>query len=90
MIDVRAGFNYGKMPLSENRAFENIAFPAIAEYHYTAGFGVHFNKNLAINVGGMFSPEAKISGSNAAGQFIAAYETRMSQYSLDVGIAYTF
>ncbi len=90
IIDVRAGFNYGKMPLDENRAFENIAFPAIAEYHYTAGFGVHFNNNLALNVGGMFSPEAKISGSNAAGQFIAEYETSMSQYSFDVGIAYTF
>lgn len=90
MFDVRAGFNYGKMPLDKNRAFENIAFPAISEYHYTAGFGVHVNDNLALNVGGMYSPEAKISGSNAAGAFIADYETRMSQYSLDVGIAYTF
>jgi long-chain fatty acid transport protein len=26
MFTVRAGFNYGKMPLDEDRAFENVAF----------------------------------------------------------------
>lgn len=89
MFTVRAGFNYGKMPLDKTRAFENIAFPAVSEYHYTAGFGIAFNNNLTLNVGGMYSPEASLKGSNAL-QGIASYETKMSQYSLDMGIAYMF
>ncbi|MBP8178243.1 MAG: outer membrane protein transport protein [Spirochaetes bacterium] len=89
MFTVRAGFNYGKMPLDEDRAFENVAFPAIAEYHYTAGIGISFDNNLTLNIGGMYSPEAKIDGANAL-QGIADYETKMSQYSLDMGIAYVF
>ena len=66
-----------------------MAFPAIAEYHYTAGIGISFDNNLTLNIGGMYSPEAKIDGANAL-QGIADYETKMSQYSLDMGIAYVF
>ncbi len=95
MLVVRAGYNYGKMPLNSDRAFENINFPAISEHHFTAGIGVNFTDKLALNIGGMYSPEAKLTGSNsgippAAGQGIASYETRMSQYSIDVGISYIF
>lgn len=89
MFTLRAGFNYGKMPLDKARAFENVAFPAVSEYHYTAGLGIAFNNNLMLNIGGMYSPEASIKGSNPS-QYIATYETSMSQYSLDIGIAYTF
>jgi len=83
------------MPLNSDRAFENIAFPAISEQHFTAGVGLNLTKNLTLNIGGMYSPEAKLTGSNAAyppagGQAISSYETKMSQYSLDMGLAYTF
>ncbi len=94
MFVLRAGYNYGKMPLDKDRAFENIAFPAISEQHYTAGFGINFSEKFSLNVGGMYSPEAKLTGDNSgfppAGQGIASYETKMSQYSLDMGIAYKF
>ena len=90
MFTVRAGYNYGKMPLDDTRAFENIAFPAVSEQHFTAGIGVLLAEKFTLNIGGMYSPEATLSGSNAAGQFIASYETKMSQYSLDIGIAYQF
>jgi len=78
------------MPLDSDRAFENMAFPAIAEHHYTAGVGIKFSEKFTLNIGGMYSPEATLSGSNAAGQYITAYETKMSQYSIDVGISYVF
>jgi long-chain fatty acid transport protein len=98
MVALRAGYNYGKMPLDGNRAFENIAFPAVSEHHFTAGVGINFTKQLTLNIGGMYSPEAKLTGSNAGspfpptptGQGISSYETEMSQYSLDMGLAYIF
>ncbi len=87
MLTVRAGYNYGKMPLNKDRAFENIAFPAVAEQHYTLGVGVNLGEKFALNIGGMYSPEATIKGSNP-NQLITSYETKMSQYSIDVGLAY--
>ena len=94
MIALRAGYNYGKMPLESGRAFENIAFPAVSEHHITAGLGINLTNKLTLNIGGMYSPTAKLTGSNAgyppAGQAIANYETEMSQYSIDMGLAYTF
>ncbi|MGA2527236.1 MAG: outer membrane protein transport protein [Smithellaceae bacterium] len=89
MIALRAGYNYGKMPLNSDRAFENIAFPAVSEHHFTAGIGINFTERFTINIGGMYSPTAKLSGSNPA-QGISSYETEMSQYSIDMGITYTF
>jgi len=90
MVTLRAGYNYGKMPLNSNRAFENMAFPAVSEHHITAGVGLNLNKNLTVNVGGMYSPPAKITGSNRLQQYIQYYEAEMSQYSLDMGLSYTF
>ncbi len=88
-LKIRAGYNYGKSPLDENRAFENIAFPAIAQNHVTAGVGYDVGK-LTVNVSALYSPESKLSGSNAMQQGIIAYETKMSQLSFDLGLAYRF
>jgi len=90
MVTLRAGYNYGKMPLNSDRAFENMAFPAVSEHHITAGIGLNLTKNLTVNIGGMYSPPAKLTGSNIAGQGIVSYETEMSQYSIDMGVSYTF
>ncbi len=87
-LKVRAGYNYGKMPLDPSRAFENIAFPAIAEHHITLGAGYSFG-GLTVNVAGVYVPEAKITGSNPA-QGISSYETKMSQIAFDLGAAYRF
>jgi long-chain fatty acid transport protein len=90
MVALRAGYNYGKMPLNSDRAFENMAFPAVAEHHFTAGVGLNLTDHFTINIGGMYSPAAKISGSNIMQQGIVSYETQMSQYSIDMGLSYTF
>ncbi len=88
-LKVRVGYNYGKMPLDANRAFENIAFPAVAEHHVTLGAGYDIGK-LTVNVAGVYSPEAKISGANLAEQAIGAYESKMSQVAIDLGVGYKF
>ncbi len=90
IVSLRAGYNYGKMPLNSDRAFENIAFPAVSEHHFTAGIGINFTKQFTFNIGGMYSPPVKITGSNVAEQNIVSYETQMSQYSIDAGLTYTF
>ena len=86
---IRAGYNYGNAPLNEAQAFENIAFPALVEHHFTAGVGFCPMEGLWINLGGMYAPEVTYSGSNL-NQAIIDYETTLSEYSLDLGISYRF
>lgn len=85
MLALRAGVNYGKMPLSEandEALMANMFFPAVAEWHFTAGAGLKLNEKLGIDIGGMYSPEAKVKSFNG--------ESKMTQYALDMGIAYKF
>ena len=86
---IRAGYNYGKAPLNEEQAFENIAFPALVEHHFTAGVGWSPMEKLWLNLGGMYAPEVTMSGSNS-NQAISDYETTLSEYSIDFGISYRF
>jgi long-chain fatty acid transport protein len=89
-LKIRAGYNYGKMPLDKARSFENIAFPALAEHHVTLGAGYDIGK-LTINVAGVWSPEAKLSGTDSSpSAMITSYETKMSQVAVDLGLAYRF
>jgi long-chain fatty acid transport protein len=88
-LAVRAGYNYGKSPLNKDRAFENVAFPAIAEHHFTLGAGYDAGK-VTVNVAAQYSPEAKLTGANPMEQGIVAYEVRMSQLAFDLGLAYRF
>ena len=66
----------------------------MAEHHITLGVGVKLGEKFEINVGGMYSPRAAIIGSNPnfppQGQAIASYKTGMTQYSLELGLAYKF
>jgi long-chain fatty acid transport protein len=100
-LAIRAGWNYGKSPLNPDRAFENIAFPAIAEHHLSLGLGYSFG-GWTVNVGGTYAPKVSVSGSNPLppfgtpgypgpyGQGIASYTTSMYQISVDAGVAYRF
>lgn len=88
-LAVRAGYNYGASPLSGGRAFENVAFPAIAEHHFTVGGGYDLG-TLTVNVAAQYSPEAKLEGANGAEQGIARYGVSLSQLVFDLGVAYRF
>lgn len=90
MLALRAGYNYGKSPLDSTRAFENIAFPAIAEHHVTGGFGLNLSDKFAVNFAAMYVPAATLSGSNPNPQMIASYRTTMSQVAFDANVAYQF
>ena len=87
-LAIRVGYNYGKNPLNTTRAFENVAFPAVSEHHITAGIAYGITKDLGLALPGMYAPEVKRSGANAQEQSLAAYDTSMSQYHVELGVSY--
>jgi long-chain fatty acid transport protein len=86
-MKVRLGYNYGRNPLDSRRAFENIAFPAVAEHHLTGGLGIALNESLSVNLGAMYAPKVAYCTANSA-QFIDDAKTEMSQYSIEAGVGY--
>lgn len=86
---LRAGYNYGKQPLDNDRAFENLAFPALVEHHFTAGVGYSPMENLWVNLGGMYAPKVTIDGRNDM-QGLSDYSSSCQEYSIDLGFSYRF
>src|SRR6266511_2159557 len=76
-LKVRAGYNYGKAPLDKDRGFENIAFPAIAEHHFTVGAGYDLGK-LAVNAAFMYSPESTLKAAASMSLRCASCRSRSS------------
>ena len=69
-----------------------MAFPAIAEHHFSAGLGYDLGK-VTFNAGGTYAPKATLSGANArypqeGGQAIQSYATSTSQVLVDLGLSY--
>lgn len=60
----RIGYNYAKNPIPNQ--FVNYLWPAIAENHYTGGFGYAFNKQSALNFALSYVPEVSVTGTGAA------------------------
>lgn len=60
----RIGYNYAKNPIPNQ--FVNYLWPAIAENHYTGGFGYAFNKQSAFNFALSYVPEVSVTGTGAA------------------------
>jgi long-chain fatty acid transport protein len=88
-LTLRAGYNYGKHPLRQDRPFEGIALPAITEHHITCGIGADLIKNMAVNVGFTYAPAIKLYMSNV-GDFIDHANITTSAWSLDTGISLKF
>jgi len=88
-LTVRAGYNYGKHPLTKERPFEGIALPAITEHHITCGLGADLIENLALNVAFMFAPKIKYNMSSP-GDFLDDANITTYAWSLDAGLAFKF
>jgi long-chain fatty acid transport protein len=87
-LAIRVGYNYGKSPLDKTRAFENVAFPAVAEHHITGGVAYGLTDSISLALSGMYAPKVEISGANMQEQGLAAYSTSMSQYDVSLGVSY--
>lgn len=88
LLTIRVGCNYSENPLPSStkdsaQMGANAMFPALAEWHFTAGLGFRLSEKIDLNIGGMYSPEKSMSVSTMG-------DVKMSQYSIDLGLACRF
>lgn len=84
--DLRAGYNYGKSPISNDQLAFNVLAPATVEKHYTIGFTYSPNKSSSITM-------AYLRAANKVQQAcgLAIVEcARIQMYQNDVEFAYSW
>ncbi len=87
-FNLRAGFNYGKSPIDEDSAANNLILPAIVETHYTVGADYKFDQHWDIGFHYMYVPEKSVT----AGPLTRApgVEIALSEQSVGVNLGYRF
>lgn len=80
-LKLRAGYDYGAMPLDKENAQANLMFPALSEHHFTVGAGYDVGR-WGVNAAFLYSPEASLAS--------GGLESRMSQVAFELGGAYRF
>jgi long-chain fatty acid transport protein len=79
------------LPTYYYETFRIIGFPAIVEYHVTAGIGYEFSPKFAINMGYMHAFENKIRETGTGlDSGPASMESKLSEDSLELGLTWRF
>jgi len=87
-LNLRAGFNYGKSPIDEQSAANNLILPAIVEYHYTFGADYRLDQHWDIGFHYMYVPENNITA--ALGTIAPGAEISLSEQSFGINLGYRF
>ena len=86
-LTLRAGYNYGKMPLKSDQTYFNIIAPATSEQHLTLGATWTLSNKSQLTVMYMYSPKASIDGVNGA---TPGYPENLSMSQQSLGIGYSW
>ena len=88
---VRAGWNYGKQPISASQLDFNLLAPAVVEHHFTFGMTRALDKNSDISMHAMYAPNVTLNGvaagASASDGTGAISKLEMSQY--EIGVQYS-
>jgi long-chain fatty acid transport protein len=86
--DLRAGFNYGKSPISNDQIAFNVLAPATVEKHYTLGFTYNPNEASSITMAYMRVPTNVQQSCGLA--LITCGRIQMYQNDLELAYAWKF
>jgi long-chain fatty acid transport protein len=83
---IRAGWNYGKQPISADQLDFNLLAPAVVEHHFTAGLTHALDKSAEVSAHLMYAPNVKLTGTGTVGSLYMD-NLQMSQY--EIGFQYS-
>ncbi len=88
---IRAGWNYGKQPISTDQLDFNLLAPAVVEHHFTFGMTKTLDKNSEFSIHAMYAPNVSISSTDttAADGNGTAYVSKLEMSQYEIGIQYS-
>jgi long-chain fatty acid transport protein len=97
---LRAGYNYGKNPVSQNsfndnmsfgmETLRNVGFPAVVEHHLGLGFGYQVRDDMTLNVAYVHAFEQNFTEYGTLGGQPASIHSDLSEDSVDIGLTWRF
>jgi long-chain fatty acid transport protein len=86
-LTLRAGYNYGKMPVVADETMFNTIAPAVTETHYTLGGSWAVSSTTDIGLTYMYSPKSELKGSGTqAASGLTNPDLKMNQNSLGISL----
>jgi long-chain fatty acid transport protein len=85
---IRAGWNYGKQPISKGELDFNLLAPAVVEHHFTAGLTRALDKNSEFSVHAMYAPNVTLTGTNSDGAG-TSYMSKLEMSQYEIGVQYS-
>lgn len=89
LLTLRAGYSYNTAPFSSRDADLTSMTLGLAQHHLTAGLKVGVTDNMDLEVSGMYSPRATLSGYELLNP-ARVVTTESSQFEITVGGVYRF
>jgi long-chain fatty acid transport protein len=88
---IRAGWNYGKQPISADQLDFNLLAPAVVEHHYTFGLTRALDKHSEFSAHAMYAPNTSISSSDvtAGDGNGTAYMNKLQMSQYEIGLQYS-
>lgn len=87
-LNLRAGFNYGKSPIDEAAAANNLILPAVVESHFTAGADYRLNEHWEIGGHYMYVLENTVTAGPATSA--PGVDISLSEQSVGMNLGYIF
>ena len=93
-MTVRTGFNYGPSPIPDDAIFANAMFPAVTDWHLTAGASYRLSESWELS-GSFFwaPPVSQTDEGNASDMFSAmgaGTEIGMWQMGAQIAVTWSF
>lgn len=86
--NLRAGYNYGKMPLVADQTLFNIIAPAVTETHYTVGASYAVSNSTDVSLSYMYAPTKELKGSGNAQDGVSGANPDLKMNQNSFGIAF--
>jgi long-chain fatty acid transport protein len=83
---LRAGWNYGKQPISADQLDFNLLAPAVVEHHYTFGLTRALDKQSEVSMHAMYAPSVKVTGTGTVGSL---YMDSLEMSQIEIGLQYS-
>ncbi len=88
---IRAGWNYGKMPIRNTELDFNLLAPAVTEHHLTFGFTRALDKHSEFSMHAMYAPKTDITSTDttAGDGNGTAYVSKLEMSQYEIGVQYS-